>query len=1152
MQHSDFVHLHVHTQYSLLDGAIRLNDLFEAARNFKMPAVAITDHGNMFGAIDFYQKALNYGIKPIIGCELYVTMGSRFDRGTSDSGDTPRHLVVLARNMEGYRNLMKLTSSGYLEGFYYRPRVDKQLLAECSGGLIGMSACLNGEVASCILSGNRSGAERAAAEYRDIFGEGNFYLELMENGLPEQKEANEGLVEVGRKLNIPLVATNDCHYLRRENAEAHEILLCIQTGKTIDDPNRMRFKTDQFYFKSPEEMKQNFSYAPEAIENTIAISERCNLTLDFDQIFLPHFELDEDVSTEEYLREHARHGLERLFSSIAGGDNSEVQERYRKRLESELDIIESMGFPGYFLIVADFVDYAKRNSIPVGPGRGSAAGSLVAWALGITTIDPIRYGLFFERFLNPDRRSMPDIDIDFCIEGRDAIIDYVTGKYGAERVSQIITFGKMQAKAVVRDVGRALNMPYGEVDRIAKLIPNVLNITLDDAVKRESRLREEIDKNPAIKKLIDMSKSLEGLTRHASTHAAGVVISDVPLVERVPLFKSPRNDDVVTQYSMNDLQRVGLTKFDFLGLKTLTVIERTLRFIEKGRGDKIDFDEIPLDDSNTYQLLMKGQTDGVFQLESSGMKDILVSMKPDRIEDLIALIALYRPGPMNMVPDFIARKQGRQKISYEVGQLENILKETYGVILYQEQVMQIASTIGNYTMAEADNLRRVMSKKKVSDMEREKPKFLEGAKKNKINEARAKKIWEQMETFAEYGFNKSHSTAYAFISFQTAYLKAHYPVEFMAALLTSEKNNRDNIIKYISECRDMGIPVLPPDVNESEKDFSVTPDQSIRFGLAAVKNVGEGAVDAIIEARNESGTGELFPSFYDFCTRTDFRKVNKKVVESLIKCGAFDSLEPNRRRLIEGYETIVDLAQKRKKDRMSGQKSLFDQPDMMEEAEPSLPDIPEWDQDELLAHEKDTLGFYVSGHPLLKYSDMLALVASATSETLGSLSDGSPVSVCGVVSGVREVSTRKKETMAYVTLDDMKGIIPVILFPEVYRAIYGLIAGDMPIHVKGTVDAGEEGTKILATEVVPLEEAVKNPVGSVHFTINLSNIEQNLDVLKKILEKHRGNCPAYLHLNGDNHAETIIYLGDKSRVVLSDSIRADVDRILGSGSTVFI
>ncbi|HET58507.1 MAG TPA: DNA polymerase III subunit alpha [Deltaproteobacteria bacterium] len=1152
MQHSDFVHLHVHTQYSLLDGAIRLDDLFEAARNFKMPAVAITDHGNMFGAIDFYQKALSYGIKPIIGCELYVTMGSRFDKGASDSGDTPRHLVVLARNMEGYRNLMKLTSSGYLEGFYYRPRVDKQLLAECSGGLIGMSACLNGEVASCILSGNRSGAERAAAEYRDIFGEGNFYLEIMENGLPEQKEANAGLVDVSRKLNIPLVATNDCHYLRRENAEAHEILLCIQTGKTIDDPNRMRFKTDQFYFKSPEEMKQNFSYAPEAIENTIAISERCNLTLDFDQIFLPHFELDESVSTEEYLRKHARQGLERLFTSISGGDRPEVQESYRKRLESELDIIESMGFPGYFLIVADFVDYAKRNSIPVGPGRGSAAGSLVAWALGITTIDPIRYGLFFERFLNPDRRSMPDIDIDFCIEGRDAIIDYVTRKYGADRVSQIITFGKMQAKAVVRDVGRALNMPYGEVDRIAKLIPNVLNITLDDAVKRESRLREEIDKNPAIKKLIDMSKSLEGLTRHASTHAAGVVISDVPLVERVPLFKSPRNDDVVTQYPMNDLQRVGLTKFDFLGLKTLTVIEKTLRFIEKGRGVKLDFDEIPLDDSKTYQLLMNGQTDGVFQLESSGMKDILVSMKPDRIEDLIALIALYRPGPMNMVPDFIARKQGRQKISYEVGQLENILKETYGVILYQEQVMQIASTIGNYTMAEADNLRRVMSKKKVSDMEREKPKFLEGAKKIKINEARAKKIWEQMETFAEYGFNKSHSTAYAFISFQTAYLKAHYPVEFMAALLTSEKNNRDNIIKYISECRDMGIPVLPPDVNESEKDFSVTTDQSIRFGLAAVKNVGEGAVDAIIEARNESGTRELFPSFYDFCTRTDFRKVNKKVVESLIKCGAFDSLEPNRRRLMEGYEAIVDLAQKRKKDRLSGQKSLFDQPDMMEEAEPSLPDIPEWDQDELLAHEKDTLGFYVSGHPLLKYADMLGLVASATSETVGSLSDGSPVSVCGVVSGVREVSTRKKETMAYVTLDDMKGLVSIILFPEVYRATYGLIAGDMPIHVKGTIDAGEEGTKILATEVVPLEEAVKNPVGSAHFTVNLANIEQNLEVLKEILEKHKGGCPAYLHLNGDNHAETIIYLGEKGKVELSDSIRADVDRILGPGSTVFI
>lgn len=1154
MKHCDFVHLHVHSQYSLLDGALRLDDLFRAARDYRMPAVAITDHGNMFGALDFYQKAFKYGIKPIIGCELYVAPGDHREKSSPEAGEGARHLVVLARNMEGYRNLMKLTSRGYLEGFYYRPRVDKRLLAECSEGLIAMSACLNGEIAGSLLSHKPAAAEGAAEEYREIFGRDNFYLEIMENGLPEQKQVNSELIALGRRIAMPLVATNDCHYLRRQDAEAHEILLCIQTGKTIDDPQHMRFQTDEFYFKSPDEMKAAFGHVPEAIENTIIISERCSLALDFNQVYLPHFDIEKGLSAADYLRKLAREGLDRLFPSIPGSDQEGVRETYRKRLESELDIIESMGFPGYFLIVADFVAYAKAQSIPVGPGRGSAAGSLVACALGITTIDPIRYGLFFERFLNPDRRSMPDIDIDFCIEGRDKIIDYVTRKYGPDRVSQIITFGKMQAKAVVRDVGRALNMPYGEVDRIAKMIPNVLNISLDEAVRREVRLRDEIEKNPAVKKLVSLSQSLEGLARHASTHAAGVVISDVPLVERVPLFKSPRNDDIVTQYSMNDLQSAGLTKFDFLGLKTLTVINETLRFIEKGRGVRINFDDIPLDDRETYQLLSRGQTDGVFQLESSGMKDILLSMKPDCIEDLIALIALYRPGPMSMVPDFIARKQGRQTISYEMDELEQILKETYGIILYQEQVMQIAGTIGNYSMAEADNLRRVMSKKKASDMERERPKFLEGAKKNKIPEPKAIKIWEQMETFAEYGFNKSHSTAYAMISFETAYLKAHYPVEFMAALLTSEKNNRDKIIRYISECRDMGIKVLPPDINESHKDFSVTDRVSIRFGMSAVKNVGEGAVDAIIEARNGPETPRPFESFYDFCSRIDFRKVNKKVVESLIKCGAFDSLVPNRRRLMAGNEAVIELAQKRRRDILSGQTSLFDQPDMADESEPMLPDVPEWDQDDLLVHEKETLGFYVSGHPLLKYSERLNLLSLATSETVSTMKDGASVTICGVVSGLREVSTKKRETMAYVSLDDMKGLVTVILFPELYRSVYGLITADAPLVVKGTIDAAEEGAKIIATEVSGVEEALEKPLSSVHFLLSLDTGAAAADLadFKKVLKKHSGSYPAYIHLRSNETSETIIYLGDNLKLEISESMKADADGVIGAGSTYFM
>ncbi|MCK9229214.1 MAG: DNA polymerase III subunit alpha [Syntrophales bacterium] len=1155
MKHSDFVHLHVHTQYSLLDGALRLDDLFKAARDYRMPAVAITDHGNMFGALDFYKKAFKYGIKPIIGCELYVAHGDHREKNSPEAGEGSRHLVVLARNMEGYRNLMKLTSRGYLEGFYYRPRVDKKLLAEYSNGLIAMSACLHGEIPGFLLSRQPADAERAAEEYREIFGRDNFYLEIMENGLPEQKQVNLELIALARRIAMPLVATNDCHYLKRHDAEAHEILLCIQTGKTIDDPQRMRFQTDEFYFKSPDEMKAAFAHVPEAIENTITISERCSLSLDLNQVYLPHVDIERGLSAADYLRKLAREGLDGISSSIPAFDREEVRRTYHKRLEDELDIIESMGFPGYFLIVADFVDYAKKHSIPVGPGRGSAAGSLVAFALGITTIDPIRYGLFFERFLNPDRRSMPDIDIDFCIEGRDRIIDYVTRKYGSDRVSQIITFGKMQAKAVVRDVGRALNMPYGEVDRIAKMIPNVLNISLDEAVKREVRLREEIERNPAVKRLVALSRSLEGLARHASTHAAGVVISDVPLVERVPLFKSPRNEDIVTQYSMNDLQEAGLTKFDFLGLKTLTVINETLRFIERGRGVAINFDDIPLDDRETYQLLSRGQTDGVFQLESSGMKDILLSMKPDCIEDLIALIALYRPGPMSMVPDFIARKQGRQTISYELEALEQILKETYGIILYQEQVMQIAVTIGNYTMAEADNLRRVMSKKKASDMERERPKFLGGAGKNRIPESKAVKIWEQMETFAEYGFNKSHSTAYAMISFQTAYLKAHYPVEFMAALLTSEKNNRDKIIKYISECRDMNIKVLPPDFNESHKDFTITDESNIRFGMSAVKNVGEGAVDAIIEARNDRNAGGAFKSFYDFCSRIDFRKVNKKVVESLIKCGAFDSLEPNRRRLMEGYESVIELAQKRRRDHLSGQTSLFDQPDWADdEGEPMLPSVPEWDQDDLLIHEKETLGFYVSGHPLLKYQQRLSLLSPATSETVLTLRDGASVTICGVVSGIREVSTKKRETMAYISLDDMKGLVTVILFPELYRSAHAHITADAPLVVKGTIDAAEEGAKIIATEVSSMEEALEQPLGSVHFLLRLDTAAGAADLVKfkKVLKKHRGSYPAYIHLRSNETSETIIYLGDNLKLDISESLKTDADGVIGAGATYFM
>ncbi len=1154
MKHSDFVHLHVHTQYSLLDGTIRLNDLFQKSKEFHMPAVAMTDHGNLYGTIDFYRHAYKYGIKPIIGCELYVAPKSRFDKTGHGIGEIANHLIVLAKTMQGYKNLMKLSTAGFLEGFYYRPRIDTEILTRHHEGLIGMSACLHGVISSHLLRGNIEEADRSARQYRDIFGEDNFFIEIMENGLPEQTKANQGLIELSKRHGLPLVATNDCHYLNKDDAEAHEVLLCIQTGKTMEDAERMKFATDQFYFRSPEEMKQLFAYCPEAIDNTVRIAEKCNLTFSTGSFFLPHFEINPDETLDDRLKREAKEGLSTLLRDIIKGLDENLREQYEKRLIQELDIIRSMGFAGYFLIVSDFIKYAKKKNIPVGPGRGSAAGSLVAYAVGITNIDPIRYNLFFERFLNPDRISMPDIDTDFCPEGRDEIIRYVTEKYGSDKVSQIITFGKMQARAVIRDVGRAMNISYGEVDRIAKMIPNVLNIKLDEAIKREPKLREEEKNNPRIKKLLDLSRALEGLNRHSSTHAAGVVISDLPLVERIPLCKSPK-DDVVTQFSMNDISEVGLTKFDFLGLKTLTVIKNALKFIRNGRDICVDIDNLPLDDRKTYELLMRGDTDGIFQLESSGMKDILVRMKPDCIEDVIALIALYRPGPMDNVPEFIARKQKRTKIVYEVPELEGILKETYGIIVYQEQVMQIAVAIGNYSLSEADTLRKVMSKKKTDEMEmKEKPKFMEGARKKKIPEAKAAKIWEQMETFGKYGFNKSHSTAYAIISYQTAYLKAHYPAEFMAALLTSEKDNRDKIISHISSCRDMGLNVLPPDINESVSDFSVV-GEHIRFGLGAVKNVGVGAIDSIISVREKIGP---FRSIVDFCNRVDPRKVNKRVIESLIKCGAFDSTGSKRRQLMTCYDEIMDKAQRRQRDRSSGQVNFLEHIDKDTDAQSSgsfdfvLPDLPEWDQKELLLHEKETIGFYITGHPLSRFSDRLGMIVTADTSNLAVKPDREAVILAGIVSNIREVMTKRKDTMSYITLEDLKGSVSVIFFPDVYRTAYDALHGEEPLLIKGTLDVSDDSVKVIASEVSLLASAAEKPHNAVYFTIdvNKSSIE-DVELLGRRLKQFPGKCDGFIRLVGEK-SETVIYLGEDMRVDLSGPLKKEADRILGQGASLFV
>ena len=1091
----------------------------------------------------------------IIGCELYVAPNKLTDR--TAGGESAKHLIVLVKNAQGYKNLMKLTTTGYLKGFYYRPRVDKDLLKECHEGLIASSACLHGEISELIIQGNIEEAKKVARHYQEIFGEDNFYLEIMENGIPEQKIANAGLLEISSELSIPLIATNDCHYLERDHAEAHDILLCIQTGKTIKDADRMSLSTDQFYFRSPEEMHQLFSLTPEALSNTVSIAERCNFSLETGKFYLPNFEIkNPEESLNEYLERKAREGLEKLFPVILKDqkeNEAAIKEKYEKRLNEELEIIKSMDFAGYFLIVSDFVKHAKHNNIPVGPGRGSAPGSLVAYAIRITNIDPIRYNLFFERFLNPSRKTMPDIDIDFCQEGRDEIIRYVTEKYGQDKVSQIITFGKMQAKGVVRDVGRALDIPYSEADRIAKLIPNTLNITLNEAIKAEPRLAQEEKNNPQIAKLLSLSRILEGINRHASTHAAGVVISDVPLVERVPLC-SPK-DDVVSQYSMNDIQTVGLTKFDFLGLKTLTVIKNTLNFIKESKSVEIDIDNLPLDDKKTYELLMKGETDGIFQLESSGMRDLAINLKPDHIEDIIALIALYRPGPMKMLPEFTARKQGKTKITYELPQLEAILKETYGIILYQEQVMQIASIIGGYSMSEADTLRKVMSKKKASDMDKEKPKFLEGAKKHKINENKARTIWEQMETFAEYGFNKSHSTSYAIIAYQTAYLKAHYPAAFMAALLTSEKDNRDKIIKYMSACKELGINILPPDLNESQRDFTIS-GENIRFGMAAIKNVGIAAVDSIISVRKEG----KFTSFMDFLSRVDLRKVNKRVIESLIKCGAFDSLSYKRRQLMEHYEEAMDEAQRNQKEKQSNQSSFFDQFNSGGSSEDNglksyqIPDdVPEWDHKKLLSIEREALGFYITGHPLLRFADRLKFVTNADSGNLNTKNDKDTVTVAGVVSGISEKTTKRKDIMCYITLEDLQGSINIIFFAELYKKYYSFLHEEEPIVVKGTLDigGGEETPKIIALEVTSLSKSLENPYKQVRFMIDANKVStESLSSFISSMKKFQGKYEGYMHImNGKS--ETIVYLGDDFRLDINDKLKKEADSILGEGATIY-
>ena len=1152
MHHADFVHLHVHSYYSLLDGAAPIGGLARLARELRMPAIALTDHGNLFGAIEFYQTLSREGIKPCIGCEVYLLpRSSRLARDTRQEGGLC-HLTLLVKNREGYRNLCRLISSSYLEGFYYKPRIDKQILREHNKGLIVLSGCLKGEVPAALAEGRIEDAKAAAQEYAGIFGD-RFYLEIQDQGLPEQMRVREGLIGLGRELGIGLVATNDVHYLRREDAPIHDALLCIQTGKTLADANRMRLGSDQFYLKSPEEMRKLFVDCPEAIDNTIAVAERLNLEFDFNTYHFPKFVPPEGTDLARYLEEESRRGLDQFWPHIVarrGSDDPALREIYEKRLKEEIGVIASMGFAGYFLIVADFIGYARKQNLPVGPGRGSAAGSLVAYCLGITSLDPLEHDLIFERFLNPERISMPDMDIDFCMRRRDEVIEHVSKTYG--NVSQIITFGKMKARAVVRDVGRVMGMPYGEVDRIAKMIPATLGMTLDQALEIEPRLKDLAVKQPQVGRLLTIARALEGYPRHASTHAAGVVISDSPLEEFVPLYRGSK-DEVVTQFDMKSVEKVGLVKFDFLGLKTLTVIDDCVSLVASRGGRRLDMNEIPLDDELVYRRLSEGDTVGIFQLESSGMTDLVMKLKPTAFPDIVALVALFRPGPLGsgMVDDFINRKHGRTPIRYELPQLEGMLKETYGVIVYQEQVMRIANLLANYSLGEADILRRAMGKKNPDEMAKQHKRFIEGAVSSRIPREKAERIFELMAKFAEYGFNKSHSAAYAMVAYQTAYLKSHYPTEFMVALLTAERDNADKILVCINDCRVHGIKVLPPDVNESSRDFSVVDAKTIRFGLAAVKNVGQAAIESIVETRQAQGP---FKSLFDFCERVDSRRVNKRVIESLIKCGAFDSTGAARAALLAALDAAMDIAASRQRDRLSGQAGLFDLLSGQDAPpEPELPDVSEWGERQLLVYEKESLGFYITGHPLAQHEELLSQYATVDSASLDEVQDRQEVRIGGVVAKLKEIATRRGDRMGFVTLEDLKGQAEVIVFSDVYAQSRILLAGDKPIFIVGDADADGETVKIIAKKILAMEEVAQQLTKSVHFFLHQPEVTpHHLAQLKNVLARFPGERPAFVHLIVPDKAETVLSLPPELNLTPSPQLVAAVNRLFGHSVTKFM
>jgi DNA polymerase-3 subunit alpha len=1171
---SEFVHLHLHTEFSLLDGACRIDEVLDQAVKLGMPAIAVTEHGNMFSSVIFHDHARARGLNPILGCEVYVAPGSRLTK-SGNPGEIQNHLVLLAETLEGYHNLIKLVSAGYTDGFYYKPRIDKALLAQHAKGLIGLSSCLKGEVAEGLSHEQTRKAVDAAAAYRDILGPGNFFLEMQWHGIEEQRVVNSGLPAIARDLNLPLICTNDVHYLREADAHPHDILLCIGTGKAFSDPKRLRYDATQFFLKSPAEMAEVFKDFPDALANTVRIGERCHVELAEGETFLPNFDVPAGFTLDEYfehvVREGFRERLARLKQLASTGALRHTIDEYERRLSYEIDMIKTMKYPGYFLIVWDFIRYAREQGIPVGPGRGSAAGSLVAYCLRITDVDPLDFNLIFERFLNPERVSMPDIDIDFCERRRGEVIEYVTRKYGRENVAQIITFGTMKAKAVVRDVGRVLEMPFGDVDKVAKQIPPTLDMTLDKALEESQALKDLEQNDPKVKELLSVARRLEGMTRHASVHAAGVVIAPRPITEYAPLYKGAR-DEITTQWSMNEIERMGLLKMDFLGLSTLTLIFDCIVEIERTTGVALKFDDLPLDDPKTYQIFQDAQTYGIFQFESSGMRDILRKAKPQTLDDLIALNALYRPGPLRsgMVDDFIARKGGKVEIKYELPQLEPILRETYGVIAYQEQVMGIARALAGFTLGEADILRRAMGKKNPEVMAKQRGKFVEGARTHGIHEKKAGPIFDLMEHFAGYGFPKAHSTAYAILAYQTAYLKANYPWHFAAALLTIEAQNTDKLALYLGECRDRGIPVLPPDINESQLPFTVTP-QGVRFGLTGIKNVGDGAIVSLLDVRKRQGR---ITSLHALCEDLDLRLVNKRVFESLVKAGAFDSLAQGdpaldglpsravRARLYAAIDAVCEHGTRMQRSKDSGQGNLLIDDVGLGSTPAPLPDATPWTETEQLAFEKDTLGLYWSGHPVDRYlTELREFGARSTAElaeppTNGSRGDASaaggakPIepdtSIGGIVAACRQLKTRKGDRMAVFTLEDAVGGVEVIAFPETYQRSASLIEPGTMLLVRGKLERDDESVRILASEIVPIETVRERLAREVAIRVRGPS-DDLVAAVRDILARHRGDRRVLFEVE-TGALRVRVDVGSQIRVNPTRALIAELEQVTGQGS----